>query len=226
MPVEGAGAQLSAIKDRSDAETLNSLFANRFRRGGHDGAAHTGVGSKFASSPRQWAAHGSRGRVVCAEIVREPFADTLWCQAVVAEVVVVCATGSRSVLAGPLLDRPHGGPGNGQTEGSVGGLQGVHRVGLQVGESDVGEPIVTDTFAKIHRPPNALGPTIELLRAEFLGVVAGAAPAAYILDQTAHRPHHLGRITVAPHEFGARVRLNERVEGEHVHRRLEVPQYR
>ena len=52
MPVERPGAQLSAIKDRSNAEPPNALLTNRFRCGDHDSAAHVRIGGELVSSPR------------------------------------------------------------------------------------------------------------------------------------------------------------------------------
>ena len=52
MPVEGAGAQLCAVQDGRDAESSNSLFTQCFGGGGHDGAAHVGIGCQLAATPR------------------------------------------------------------------------------------------------------------------------------------------------------------------------------
>jgi hypothetical protein len=57
MPVEGAGAELSAFKDCSDAEPSDPLLANRFRRGGQDGAADTGVRGEFVALSCAWLSH-------------------------------------------------------------------------------------------------------------------------------------------------------------------------
>jgi hypothetical protein len=57
MSVERAGAQPSAVKDGGDAEPLNAMFANRFRRGSQDGAAHTGVGGEFVALSYAWSGH-------------------------------------------------------------------------------------------------------------------------------------------------------------------------
>ena len=59
-----------------------------------------------------------------------------------------------------------------------------------------------------------------------VGVVAVTAPAAGVVDQAAHRPEHLGGVAMAPQEPGVRIRLEQGVQGEHVHRCLQVPQPR
>ena len=91
MPIERAGAQLRPVKDRGDTEPSNSLLAKSFRCGGQDFAANRGVGSQFVASPRARSVTGSGGRIVGGEVVRKPLANTFWCQAVVGQVVVVCA---------------------------------------------------------------------------------------------------------------------------------------
>ena len=58
MPVERAGAQVSAVEDRRDAQSLNPLFANGFGCCGHDCAAHIGVGWElFVALSRAWSGH-------------------------------------------------------------------------------------------------------------------------------------------------------------------------
>src|ERR1700722_2099629 len=57
MPVERSGAQLGTIQDGGDAAAPDSCFAQGFEGGGDDSAAHVGVWSKLASSPRTGAGH-------------------------------------------------------------------------------------------------------------------------------------------------------------------------
>ena len=122
------------------------------------------------------------------------------------------------------LDLARRGVGEVKPELRVARFQGADRVGLQIGERHVDEAVVTEPLPEVHRAPDTLGPAFQLLGAEFLRIVAIAAPAADVGDQTADRCQHLRRITMAPQEFGIRIRLDEGVESEHVHRRLQMPQ--
>src|SRR5881227_3159530 len=138
----------------------------------------------------------------------------------------MCSARARLMLRGPLFDRTGGPGGELQAQGLIARPQGPHRVRLQVRECDVGKPRLPNGFAETHSSTNRFSPAVELLRAEFHRVVAVATPTTDVSDQAAHRTHDPGRITVAPHEFGVGVRLDERIECEHVDWRLEVPQVR
>ena len=52
MSVESAGAELGAIQDRGDAEPLDSLLTDSFRRDSHDGTTHIGVRGELVSPAR------------------------------------------------------------------------------------------------------------------------------------------------------------------------------
>jgi len=49
MSIERAGAELGAIQDRGDAEPMDSLLTDSFRRRSNDGATHIGVGGELVS---------------------------------------------------------------------------------------------------------------------------------------------------------------------------------
>src|ERR1700759_4067275 len=138
----------------------------------------------------------------------------------------MCAACPGFVLAGPLLDGTRSGVGERQAQRYVAGLQCAHRIVLQVREGDIGKPIVTNTFAEVHRTTDSLGPAVELLRAQLLRIVTVAAPAAHVANEAAYRADDFGGITMAPQEFRVRIRLDEGIEGEHMNVILEVPQRR
>src|ERR1700730_2548219 len=138
----------------------------------------------------------------------------------------MCAARTGFVLAGPLLDGTRSGVGERQAQRYVAGLQRAHRIVLQVSEGDIGKTVVTNTFAEVHRPTDSLGPAVELLCAQLLGIVTVAAPAAHVPNEAAYRTDDFGGITMAPQEFRVRIRLDEGIEGEHMNGSLEVPQRR
>ena len=98
------------------------------------------------------------------------------------------------------------------------------RVHLEVGKRHVGESLVANPVPEVHGSRHGQPPTIELFGPELERIVAVAAPAPAVVDQAADGAEHLGRVAVAPQEPGVRVRLEQGVQREHVHRRLEVPQ--
>ena len=98
----------------------------------------------------------------------------------------------RLMGAGPL---GHCGPGpvvERETDLGQALVQGGHRIGLELGEGDVGEPVGARPFPEIHGPPDGDPPPLELLGTHFEGVVPIAAPAPGVVDEAADRAHDLG----------------------------------
>src|ERR1700744_4710661 len=151
---------------------------------------------------------GSASCVIGGQVISKPLANAFRCQAVVGQSIVVYTARAGFMGRCPLVDRGAGRIGEAHPQTLGAGTHSADRIALQVGERDVGEPVVTHSGAEIHCPPDTFNPAVYLLGAKLLRIVAVAAPAAHVLDEAAHRAHHFGWITMTPQEFSVRVGLD------------------